>query len=168
MVRSRRPWRQREVQYVLQLTAMVDMFTILLVFLLKSYSTSSVQLAYTDGLVLPISTAVVEPKEAVKLVVTTMGIYVEDEKVLDLQAGQLMSGDKDPKDDKFIKGLYEALDDHAKKARDIASQNTTYEFKGDIIVQADQSLNYHMIKSVMYTSMLAGYANIKLGTMGME
>jgi biopolymer transport protein ExbD len=168
MVRMKRRWRNRDANYTLQLTAMVDMFTILLVFLLKSYTTSSVQMATVDDIQVPMSVSMNEPKEALRMHVSIKGVYVDDVKVLDLEEGKISSAEVDTKDKKFIKRIFDELDKHAKKSRDIASANTTHEFKGDLILQADQNLDYGLLKKIMYTSMLAGYANIKLGLMGME
>lgn len=168
MVRQARKWRNRDTQYTLQLTAMVDMFTILLVFLLKSYTTSSVQMATVDNIHVPLSQSAVEPQEALRVHVSLKGVYVDDEKVLALQEGKLPAGEVDAKDQKFVKRLFEELEKHAAKSKEIASANQTHEFRGDLILQADQNLDYGLLKKLMYTSMLAGYANIKLGLMGME
>lgn len=168
MLRMKRKWRNRDASYTLQLTAMVDMFTILLVFLLKSYTTSSVQMATVDDIQVPLSQSVVEPKESLRMHVSVKGIYIDDKKILDLESGNISKAEIDRKDKKFVKKIFDELDKHAKKSRGIASQNKTHEFKGDMILQADQNLDYGVLKKIMYTSMLAGYANIKLGLMGME
>lgn len=168
MVRQARKWRNRDAQYTLQLTAMVDMFTILLVFLLKSYTTSSVQMATVDNIHVPISQSAIEPAEALRMHVSLKGVYVDDEKIIDLTEGQISKAEIDQKDKKFVKKIFDELEKHAKKSRDIASANSTHEFKGDLILQADQNLDYAVLKKIMYTSMIAGYANIKLGLMGME
>ena len=54
----------------------------------------------------------------------------------------------------------------AKKTRDIASLNDTVEFDGKILMQADRDLPYAILQKVMYTSMLAGYADMKLAVVG--
>ena len=43
----------KKATFTLQLTSMVDMFTILIVFLLKSFSTSAVHITPHDGMKLP-------------------------------------------------------------------------------------------------------------------
>ena len=72
----------RKSTFILQLTAMVDMFTIMIVFLLKSYSTSAVHVTAHEGLKLPHSSSYTDPVEAVRLVVATDGIYVDDKKIV--------------------------------------------------------------------------------------
>jgi biopolymer transport protein ExbD len=56
--------------FKIQITSMVDMFVILLVFLLKSYSTSPVNITPSKNLTLPKSAAVVDPQDVLKLVVS--------------------------------------------------------------------------------------------------
>ena len=99
----------RSASFALQLTAMVDMFTILLVFLLRSYSTSAVQINTADGLILPTSQSHTNPVEALLLVVSPKGIYVGEQRVVALTEGKLDGQNVDVNDPKFIKPLYDEL-----------------------------------------------------------
>jgi biopolymer transport protein ExbD len=157
--------RRSPSTFKIQITSMVDMFVILLVFLLKSYSTSPVNVTPSQDLTLPVSSSLKDPAENLKLVVSKAGIFVEDEKVLELKDGRLDVKDVDAGDTQFIRKLYEALDQQAKKSRDIASQNSELEFDGKVIMQADRSLPYEILRKVMYTSMLAGYSDVKIAVM---
>jgi biopolymer transport protein ExbD len=148
--------------FKIQITSMVDMFVILLVFLLKSYSTSPVNITPSDKLQLPISTSLKDPVDVLKLVVSKAGIFVDDKKVVDLKDGQLAVQDVDAADTQFIRSLYTALDEQAKKSRQIASVNDEMEFDGKVIMQADRSLPYDILRKVMYTSMMAGYSDVKI------
>ncbi|MCB0369436.1 MAG: biopolymer transporter ExbD [Bdellovibrionales bacterium] len=154
--------------FTLQLTAMVDMFTIMIVFLLKSYSTSAVHITPQQGLKLPHSSSYTEPVEALKLVVSLDGIYVEDQQVVPMQNGELIAGDTDANDPDFIRGLYEALDKQAEKSKEIAKLNEEHHFEGKVVMQADSRLNYKVLKKVMYTSSMAGYADLRLATVSFE
>lgn len=156
----------RSQTFKIQITSMVDMFVILLVFLLKSFSTSPVQITPNKNLVLPESSASADPVDVIKLVVSKNGIFVEERKVVDLNAGELMAEDKDKTDAQFIRKLFDELDVQAKKTRQIASLNETVEFDGKILMQADRDLPYAILQKVMYTSMLAGYADMKLAVIG--
>lgn len=158
----------KKATFVLQLTAMVDMFTIMIVFLLKSYSTSAVHITPQQGLKLPNSSSYTEPVEALKLVVSLDGIYVDDKQVLALEQGQLNGQDLDANDQDFIRKLYEELDKHAEKSKSIAEKNEEHEFEGKVIMQADSRLPYKVLKKVMYTSSMAGYADMKLATVSFE
>ena len=144
---------------------MVDMFVILLVFLLKSYSTSPVTINASKDLTLPASTSTKDPIDALKLVVSKTGIFVDDKKIVDIAEGKLTAKDIDAGDNNFIKALYEALDEQAKKSKNIAKQNETVEFDGKVVMQADRNLSYLLLRKVMYTSMLAGYSDVKIAVM---
>lgn len=151
--------------FKIQITSMVDMFVILLVFLLKSYSTSPVTINASNDLTLPASSSTKDPVDALKLVVSKTGIFVDDKKIVDIAAGNLTAKDIDSTDTNFIKALYEALDEQAKKSKNIAKQNETVEFDGKVVMQADRNLSYTLLRKVMYTSMLAGYSDVKIAVM---
>ncbi len=148
--------------FKIQITSMVDMFVILLVFLLKSYSTSPVNITPSDKLTLPASTSAKDPQDVLKLVVSKVGIFVDDKKIVDLNQGILDVKDVDASDTQFIRSLYNELDGQAQKARQIASVNEEIEFDGKVIMQADRHLPYELLRKVMYTSMMAGYSDVKI------
>ena len=148
--------------FKIQITSMVDMFVILLVFLLKTYSTSPVNITPKAGMTLPESTAVADPVDVVKLIVSEDAVFVEDKKILDLDHGKVPLALRDGKDPAFIKLLFEALDERAKNAKSISKVNDSFEFDGKVLLQADRGLSYEILQKVMYTSMMAGYADVKL------
>jgi biopolymer transport protein ExbD len=154
--------RRSPSHFKIQITSMVDMFVILLVFLLKSYSTSPVNITPKEGLNIPLSSSNVDPVEVVNLTVSKDGVFVENERILDLKDGQLDKKDMDPDDNQFLRKLYQALDQRAEKAKTISEVNEEFVFDGKILLQADRDLNYDVLKRVMYTSMMAGYADVKL------
>jgi len=159
----RKFWKQRHDSdaYELQLTAMVDMMTIILIFLLNSYSTSAVQLTPADRLNLPASFSANPPQEALKMVVAKHGIYVGDKQVVELKEGVLNPKDTDAKDPQFIRALFEELDKAAAKTKEIAAKNEELKFDGVIIVQVDRAVNYKVLKKALYTAAIAGYNDAK-------
>jgi biopolymer transport protein ExbD len=147
--------------FKIQITSMVDMFVILLVFLLRSYSTSPVTISPKQGLRLPESNSPADVVDVLSMVVSTDGLFVDDKKVLSFNNGTLAKEDTEANDPQFIRKLYEALDQRAKLAKSISQVNDSFEFDGKILVQADRDLPYDMLKRVMYTSMMAGYSDVK-------
>lgn len=148
--------------FKIQITSMVDMFVIILVFLLKSYSTSPVNINPNKDLTLPVSTSVQDPEDVLKMIISKKGVFIEDKQVVAFENGQLASRDIDSADDSFIPTLFKELDEKAKSTQDIAKLNDTVNFDGRVLVQADRDMPYSLLQKVMYTSMLAGYANVKL------
>jgi biopolymer transport protein ExbD len=154
--------------FKIQITSMVDMFVILLVFLLRSYSTSPIQVTPSKELTLPESSAQKDPEDILKIVVSQNGIFLDDQRVVVLEQGQVGNGETDSNDPMFIRKLYEALDKQAEKSRSIAKVNDTVEFDGKILMQADRALPYSILEKVMYTSTLAGYSDLKLAVVSKE
>lgn len=154
--------RRSPSSFKIQITSMVDMFVILLVFLLKTYSTSPVNINPKDGLRIPESNSSTDPVDVVKLVVSQDGVFVEDKKVMDLEMGRVPASMTDRNDPSFLRSLYDALDERAKLAQSISKVNDSFEFDGKVLMQADRNLPYELLQKVMYTSMMAGYADVKL------
>lgn len=154
--------RRSPSAFKIQITSMVDMFVILLVFLLKSYSTSPVNISPKEGLSIPESTSNVNPIEVVNLIVSKDAVFVGDEKVVDLKEGRFIASDIDSTDPQFIQKIYKALDQHAEKAKAISEVNEEFVFDGKVLLQADRDIQYNVLKRVMYSSMMAGYADVKL------
>lgn len=154
--------------FVLQLTAMVDMFTIIIVFLLKSFSTSAVNITPQKGLNLPASFSLADPVEGLKLIVSKEGIFVDDNRVAILVDGKVSAEDQDPQDRMFIKGLFTALDKEAEKSKEIAKINTEHKFEGKLVMQADKELPYELLRKVFYTASMAGYADLKMATLSLD
>src|SRR3989339_1546282 len=79
--------REAEEIKFLNIVAMMDMLTILLVFMLKGVSFSNDAVAGGDALVLPPSTIKESPMEAVKVLITKSQIMVEDKVVAQIKSG---------------------------------------------------------------------------------
>jgi len=152
--------------FKIQITSMVDMFVILLVFLIKSYSTSPVTVNPSADLRLPSSITQTTPVDVLKLVVSKSSISVEGTKVVSLTDGKIDKKDLDREDTSYIPELFKALDAEAKKTQGIAKVNSEVAFEGKILVQADKDLNYELLQKVMHTSAVAGYSDLKLAVMG--
>lgn len=152
--------------FKIQITSMVDMFVILLVFLIKSYSTSPVQVNLSKDIRLPASNSSAGPVDVLKLMVSKKGIFVEEKKIIDFEApGKISKKDLDSSDSKFITALFNELDGQAKKTQAISKKNETLKFEGKILMQADRDLDYDLLEKVMHTSSVAGYSDVKLAVL---
>jgi biopolymer transport protein ExbD len=153
----------------LNLVAMMDMLTIILVFLLKSYSVSALSIPVGGEINVPKSSNLVAPLEAVKLTVTksTPGqpglIAVDEDKVLYLDAqkeGQLKQ--QSEKRDFLIRELHTALVKKAEGIKQIAALNTSIKFEGKILVIADKDTPYWLITQVLFTAAEAQFDKYNL------
>src|SRR3954447_11366873 len=90
MARKRRHERAAEGEIKeLNITAMMDMMTIILVFLIKSYASSAVTMTASEDLKPPISTTRLTPKDTIAVTITPKHVLVGDKSKVDLQNGQL-------------------------------------------------------------------------------
>ena len=151
--------RKSDGTFTLQVTSMVDMFTIILVFLLKSYSTSAVQVTPADGLNLPMAQTHEKPVEGLKVALSPKSVLVEDQQVID--TAELSSKNKKL----AYKKLFEKLQQEANKTKALAKINNTVKFDGRIVFQVDKEVPYSMVKKVMASASLAGYRDFRLVTL---
>lgn len=148
--------------FALQLTAMVDMFTIMIVFLLKSYDTSTLEVKNVDNLKLPASVTSTMPEEALLMLVSQKAIFLNDIKVAEIKDGKIMAKYISSNDEDYIKPLFDELNAEAKKIEEITKRNPSVKFEGKVFMQADKELNYSVLRKVLYTATMAGYGDLRL------
>ena len=168
MARRKKSFKDRAPKhkpFVLQITSMVDMFTILLVFLLKSFASSPSHITPMKGLSLPVSNNIKSADQALKLMVSKEGIFVENQQVVIFKNRQVASVDLRRGDSDFITPLFKELEKRGKILDEIAKDE---EVARKILMQADTSLSYSILKKVMYTTSLAGFPNLKLATIAQD
>jgi len=168
-VRNRKKTREIEDPGGLTITSLMDILTILLVFLLKSFSANPVNIPMSDNLQLPASTATLEPEEAVPVAITSRQILVNDAPVAEVIDGKVdVSAKRDGEQGFFIEPLFEALNKEADKQKKIAKHNTAQEFKGLALVIAHQDTNYRLLNEVLYTAGQAQFAQFKFAVIKKE
>lgn len=167
--RGRKKKRDQEDPGALTITSLMDILTILLVFLLKSYSANPVNITMSDDLQLPGSSAQIEPEEAVPVAVTARQILVNDSPVAEVIDGKVdVSAKRDGEMGFFIEPLFEALNKEADKQKRIAKHNTAQEFKGLALVIAHQDTNYRLLNEVLYTAGQAQFSQFKFAVIKKE
>ena len=162
--------KRRKHKDELAITSMMDMMTIILVFLLKSYSTNDVSVAASADLQLPSSSAAKAPELSVNLVVSKSQIVVDGVPVLNLttvpdeETGEdLLAVPEDEKKGQMITRLYDRLLEKAEQSKALgeASGSAEHEFKGRILLQCDKTLPFSVIREVMYTAGQAQFGEFK-------
>jgi biopolymer transport protein ExbD len=140
----------------LNLTAMMDMMTILLVFLVKSYTTDPERINSSDKLMPPRSSATEELKPAVTIMVSTEGLMVEDKLVKrmdDLTVEQVNKA--------RIPELEDALTTRVEELKRL-EQMGGRPFDGSLLVVADKNTPYNILTAVLYTAGQAQFSNYRL------
>jgi biopolymer transport protein ExbD len=166
--RARRKARSRagEVKE-LNITAMMDMMTIILVFLLKSYSASSLSVNLGEELRIPQSTTQVAPQDNVSVTISMSEVAVNDRAVLRMQAGLVPPSAKEGgrADAFFVGPIHEALAKEVEKQKYIARYNPGAPFSGRLNVIADKRVPYRTVMEVLYTAGQAELGEYKFMTL---
>jgi biopolymer transport protein ExbD len=146
----------------LNITPMLDMMTILLVFLIKSFASSASNVTVAN-LTLPHSTTKLEISEAVQLTVTEKELLVDHKVVtqLDERGGIRVDDLPDGVNGYLIQPLYDRLEMLAAKNKQIEKFGGTA-FVGRIAVIADEKVEYQTLVKILYTAGRAEYGQFKL------
>ncbi|HKD39620.1 MAG TPA: biopolymer transporter ExbD [Myxococcaceae bacterium] len=149
---ARKKRRDREVAgeiRELNIVAMMDMMTIILVFLLKSYSASSISMTASKDVRPPISTTRATPKDTVAVTITPKGILVGDKKVVELQNSAIP-----PRllDGRRVIPLDQALKREVDKLKYIEARNPSAPFNHELSVIGDRKVPYDLLLTVLYTA----------------
>jgi biopolymer transport protein ExbD len=141
----------------LNITSMIDMFTLMVVFLLKNYSSQGQLVTPATGLLLPSSSIEKNATEALSVKVSKSTILVESEVVIDESMFASIMGQKEFMIDALFKVLKKNYDE-AKKS----SERFGTEFSGKISIQGDVEIPYNILTRVMYTCGQAGFPDMNL------
>jgi len=139
----------------LTLTSLLDMFTILLVFLLKSFSADGQMVTNTEDLTLPESTSLKPPRSAPIIAVTKEWVMLDDRplvKVADLTADS----------DLLIQPLQASLQQSRSFSEQLGQIDTRVGFNGTVDIMGDREASFAVIKRVMFTCGQVGFNNMLL------
>lgn len=139
--------------FVLRLTSMVDVFTILLIFLIKNFSTGSEITLMAKNLQLPVSIASQAPEASTTISATQQDVLIDGEFVDTIENFDLQKDLLNPK-------VYEKLLRSKEKFLMLIQPGT--KFQGKIIIQADKRIPYKIIKKLIYTCGQAEFGKISL------
>jgi biopolymer transport protein ExbD len=143
----------------LNITAMLDIMTIILVFLLKSLGEASTSVPQSDDLSLPNSIITTEPsQEGIVVTVSKSQILVGNDKVLTLpgrdslvQSGVDASMKRNGPNDLYIVPLGNALQSARKTDKMIRQAKGLDPSSSEAIVIADRTTPYRLLVEVLYT-----------------
>jgi len=134
----------------LNLTALMDIFTILVFFLMVNQSEDEVQ--NSDDIKLPVSISENKPNEQVTIMVSHSDILVQGRAIVSTADAKLEKGEQLPQ-------LKKELDYLASRSPLPADQQ---EVGRPITIMGDKGIPYALLKKVMNTSAKSGFNNISL------
>ncbi|MEA3361707.1 MAG: biopolymer transporter ExbD [Thermodesulfobacteriota bacterium] len=150
--RIRRMERSRKKTPGLNLTSLMDVFTILVFFLLANSSSSEV-LATPKTITLPDSIVEVKPRETVVIMVSPETILVQGEAVINTP--ELLTATTDS-----VPAIAERLGQLERNIIGISTKEIV-ESK-EITVLADKTIPFRVLKKIMLTCTASGYGKISL------
>lgn len=142
---------KRNIAAALTLTSMVDMFTLLVIFLLSNFSASGELLLSSKDITLPKAVSTNELERAAVVAVSALTVSIEGQKVGD--SADILK-DEDPR-------IQELVDKLIEQKRVITQMMGADKFKGQIIIQADGEIDFKLVKKVMYSASEAGYTGFQ-------
>lgn len=157
---------KKKVSYHLNITSMMDMFTIILVFLLKSYSAEGSILTNADNLVLPNSISKKKPKEVnLQLAVSTDMILVDNQPIVPTSdARRIPQEDPDP----IIMKLQEKLESCYAQEEEMVKMGALNQVSGKVVIQVDKNIEFDVLFKVMNTCGKVGYNHMNFAVMERE
>ena len=173
-IRNRGRRKKLNKPFELQITSLIDVLVIILVFLLKSYQTSTNNLTTTAGLQLPTSQTTEDARDSLQVLITPEGITFDNKRIVDFvqtegSAGAAKGDYKfEPKDldedGRRIVALYDLLVKAREKSEVLKTQSTQRDaegkplpFDGVLAITADKRVQYETIRKIMYTAGAAGF-----------
>jgi biopolymer transport protein ExbD len=152
---------ERHLAY-LNITPMMDMMTILLVFLLKLFAVQATAASMSEGLVLPKSTIETQRPLAVNITVSQNAVLVEGDAVTAVRAGSVdPSVKRDGANGYYITPLVDVLNKHANRLKKIGAMGGS-QFDGTAMVMVDKNTPYRLLAEVLYSAGQAEFKNYHL------
>ncbi|NOQ22843.1 MAG: hypothetical protein GQ565_09405 [Candidatus Aegiribacteria sp.] len=151
--------RGKDKKVTLNLTSMIDMFTILVVFLLKSYSAEGQIVSLSDALTLPESSSERKIELNLEIIVTNDAIIVDGEPIVFVDELILSEGNPIPV-------LVERLSDHLEYTRQMRGIIDETEMR--VNIQGDVATRAILLQRVMSSCAQAGYTTQNLTVIKVE
>lgn len=143
----------------LQLTPMIDMFIVVLIFLLMTFSAEGQILAVSRDIKLPFAERVEKLNRAPIVAIS----YPENDPaggVVTLDGSEVSTARELLEDDNPDWKIAKLTEQLEVKKHNWKMTNPDKQFPGEVIVQSDQNVDFKIIKKVMYSCGLAGYSNV--------
>jgi biopolymer transport protein ExbD len=154
--------RGKKVGYAtLMLTSLVDMFTIIVIFLLMNFSANGEVLYMSKDIKLPDAYHGAQLERAPVISVSGDAVTFDGKMLLatgDLEKGEVLN----------VPELEDALRDEKRRYEQIHANDPDHPFKGLVNVQADRRIPFKVIKRVMFACNQSGFGNINFAALARE
>lgn len=163
VVRAKLRRRPEPEHFGLNIYPMMDMLTILLVYMMAIFATSSAAAVQESSeLRIPYSTSQVEVSEALGVQISRSAIVVDGKPVLELRNGIVDPSLKQGGSSGFlITPLYKTLSEIRDRKKRTAARFANQPFVGDVQVIADKRTPYRTLSEVIYTLGQTEFKNLR-------
>lgn len=152
IIRSKMRRREEPAEHGLNIYPMMDMMTILLVFLIMQFANGAAEIVQSKELLLPTSTSEAEAAQALSIVISSSEIVVEGKQALTLRNGTVDPSLKQGGGTGWlITPLYKELKEHRDRLKMIASRNAQRPFRGEVRIIADKRTPFRTLGEVIYS-----------------
>lgn len=131
-----------------QLTSLIDVMTILLVFLIKSFSVEGNLVTPSPDLELPVSTAEKTPRPVCNIEITRQAVNTEDGLIAGID--EIMQSDS-----LMIPTLFDWMILQKSELSDSTAA-------AEVMIQADKEVEFDIVKRVMFTCSKAGFEDFSV------
>ena len=139
----------------LNITSMMDMFTIVLVFLLKNFATEGNLMTSADNLILPVSAKSESPEEvSLTIVVDPDWVLVDNQQIM-------KTPDVRKQDTLNLEPINAILKEKRAEEEEAAMAGLTTASTGKIVLQFDKNMEYDIVTKMVATCGYSGYRNVK-------
>ena len=163
IVRAKLRRRPEPEHFGLNIYPMMDMLTILLVYMMALFATSSAAAVQESSeLRIPYSTSKVEVSEALGVQISRSSVVVDGKPVLELRNGIVDPSLKQGGSSGFlITPLYKTLGEIRDRKKRTAQRFTNQPFVGDVQIIADKRTPYRTLSEVIYTLGQTEFKNLR-------
>jgi len=150
---KRKVKKQKEAHLII--VSLIDVFVIVLVFLMRSISAEGNLMTSAQNLVLPMSARAKSPTEiSLTIIGDQKSISVDDEVLIETDKVQAQ-------DSLLVKPILDILTKKREEERKAEIIGVIKEATGKVVVQFDKNTPYNIVTKIMATCGYAGYNNIK-------
>ena len=163
VVRAKLRRRAEPEHFGLNIYPMMDMLTILLVYMMAIFASSSAAAVQESSeLRIPYSTSQVELSDAISVQISRGGVVVDGKSVLELRSGIVDPSLKQGGSSGFlITPLYKRLSEIRDRKKRTAQRFANQPFVGDVQIIADKRTPYRTLSEVIYTLGQTEFKNLR-------
>jgi len=146
---------KKQEEAALIITSLIDVFVIVLTFLMRTISAEGNLMTSADNLVLPMSARAKSPTEvSLTIIGDQKHITVDDKQLMDTEVVR-------KQDSLLIRPILDVLIKKRDEEKKAELLGIIKEATGKVVVQFDKNTPYDIVTKVMATCGYAGYSNIK-------